>query len=63
MEEQPERFLNSIWPLLHIGEVVGEAIALAALFWFRYPRDPKEVEVDLIERRALALKAKEEAGV
>ena len=59
--EQPELFLKSIWPLLHIGKIVGEAIYLAALFWFKYPHDPKETEADLIERRALAKKLKEEA--
>jgi len=59
--EQPERFLKSIWPLLHIGKIVGEVIYLIALFWFRYPHDPREVEADLIERRALAKRMREEA--
>jgi len=59
--QQPERFLKSIWPLLHLGKIMGETIYLAALFWFKYPHDPKEVEADLIERRALAQKLKEEA--
>ena len=61
VEQQPQRFLDSIWPLLHIGKIVGELIYLAALFWFKYPHDPKEIEADLIERRALAQKLKEEA--
>jgi len=61
VEQQPERFLKSIWPLLHIGKIVGEIIYLIALFWFKYPHDPQEVEADLIERRALAQKMKEEA--
>jgi len=61
VEEQPERFLKSIWPLLHLGKLAGEVIWLAALLWFRYPHDPQEVESDLIERRALAQKMKEEA--
>jgi len=60
-EKQPERFLKSIWPLMHIVKAGGEAVVLAALFWFKYPKDPKEVEADLIERRALAQKMKEEA--
>ena len=59
--EQPERFLKTIWPLTHFRSVVGSAIALAALLWFKYPKDPAEVEADLIERRALAQKLKEEA--
>jgi len=61
VEQQPQRFLDSIWPLLHIGKIVGEIIYLIALFWFKYPHSPKEVEADLIERRALAQKMKEEA--
>jgi len=61
VEQQPERFLKSIWPLQHIGRIAGEVIMLAALFWFKYPHDPGEVEADLIERRALAQKLKEEA--
>ena len=63
VEEQPERFLKSVWPLLHIGKIVDEVIYLGALFWFKYPRDPREVEADLIERRALAQKTKEEMEV
>ena len=61
-EEQPERFLNSIWPRLHLTVAIGEFITLLCLFWFKYPHDPKEVEADLIERRALAAKLKEEVG-
>ena len=60
LEKQPKRFLDSIWPLLHVGAVLGEVVALAAMMWFKYPRDPKLVEADLIERRALAQKAYEE---
>jgi len=60
LAEQPERFLKSIWPLLHIGPVFGEIVALIAILRFKYPRDPKDVEADLIERRALAQKMKEE---
>ena len=61
LEEQPDRFLKSIWPLMSLGRMVGDAIYLGALFWFKYPHDPAEVEADLIERRALAQKLKEEA--
>jgi len=61
VEEQPERFLKTIWPLTHWGKIAGGAIALAALLWFKYPRDPGEVEADLIERRALAKKMQAEA--
>ncbi|MCL2508722.1 MAG: MFS transporter [Oscillospiraceae bacterium] len=61
--EQPQRFLDSVWPLMHIGKVVGEIIFLIALFWFKYPRDPKEVEAELIERRKLAMKMMEETDV
>jgi len=59
-EKQPERFIKSIWPLRYLTPAIGEAIVFIALFWFRYDHDPKEVEADLIERRALALKMKEE---
>jgi len=62
-QQQPARFINTIWPLLHIGPVVGEIIYLIALFWFKYPHNPRDVEADLIERRALAQKLKEEAQV
>ncbi|MCL2106645.1 MAG: MFS transporter [Oscillospiraceae bacterium] len=59
--QQPERFLKTIWPLLHIGPILGEAVALVALLWFKYPHDPKEVEADLIARRAMAQKIMDEA--
>ena len=65
-ERQPERFLNSIWPLLHLGIVAAEVITLVALLWFKRPHDPDEVERDLIERRALVaeqIKLKEELEV
>jgi len=52
-EEQPQRFINSIWPLSHLGIVAGEIIALIGLLWFRYPHDPQQVERELIEKRAL----------
>jgi len=61
VEQQPERFLKSIWPLMHVGIFFGELVTLIALLWFKYPHDPKEVEATLIERRALAQKLKEEA--
>jgi len=61
-EEQPQRYLDAIWPLMHIGHMVGAAVMLIALLWFKYPHDPKEVEADLIERRALALKLQEQAN-
>ena len=52
-EEQPERFMSTIWPLMHLGVIAAELVALIALLWFRYPRDPHEVERDLIAKRAL----------
>jgi len=63
VEQQPERFLKSIWPLLHVGVFFGELVSLVALLWFKYPHDPKLVEADLIERRALAQKTKEEMTI
>ena len=60
LAEQPERFMKSLWPLLHIGSIFGEIVALIFILRFKYPHDPKEVEADLIERRALAQKMKEE---
>jgi len=62
-EQQPERFLKSIFPLRYLSPAIGEALVFLALFWFKYPHDPREVEADLIERRALAQKMKEEAEV
>jgi len=38
-------------------------VVLTALMLFKYPHDPKQVEADLIERRALAKKMKEEANL
>jgi len=61
-EKQPRRFLDSIWPLLHIGRFAGELICFVALLWFKYPHDPGEVEADLIERRAFAKQMKEETA-
>ncbi len=53
VEQQPDRFLKTIWPLMHLGVLAGEVVVLVALFLFRYPQDPQIVERDLIERRAL----------
>jgi len=60
-QKQPERFLKSIWPLTHWGKIAGGLVGFAALLFFKYPRDPGEVEADLIERRALAQTMREEA--
>ncbi|MDR2687496.1 MAG: MFS transporter [Oscillospiraceae bacterium] len=60
LAEQPERFMKALWPLLHAGPVFGEIVALVAILRFKYPHDPKEVEADLIERRALAQKLRAE---
>jgi len=62
-EKQPERFIKSVWPLRYLTPAIGEVIVFLVLLRFRYDRDPGEVEADLIERRALALKMKEEAEV
>jgi len=61
LEEQPERFMRFLWPLLHAGAIFGELVALVFVMRFKYPRDPKLVEAELIERRALAQQMKEEA--
>ncbi len=58
--EQPERFLKTIWPLMYVGVFFGEVVVLIALFLFKYPHDPKEVEKDLVQRRAQVKKLKEE---
>jgi len=63
VEKQQPRFLNTIWPLMHLGAVAGEILTLGFILWFRYPHDPVEVEADLIERRALAQQMKEEMTV
>jgi len=59
-EEQPDRFLNTIWPLTHWGKIAGGLVGFASLLLFKYPHNPEEVEADLVERRALAAKLKEE---
>ncbi|MCL2494632.1 MAG: MFS transporter [Oscillospiraceae bacterium] len=61
-EQQPARFLNTIWPLMHVGIFFGEVVVLVCLFAFKMPNNFPEIEADLIERRALAAKLKEEAG-
>ena len=63
VEQQPERFIKSIFPLRYLTPAIGEVIVFLVLLWFKYDHDPKEVEADLIERRALAQKMKEEAEV
>jgi len=62
-EQQPTRFLNSIWPLMHVGIFFGEVVVLVCLSVFKMPKNFDEIEADLIERRALAKKMKEEAEV
>jgi len=63
LEEQPERFLKSIWPLLQCKQFLTGAAWLAGLLWFRFPMEPAQVETDLIERRALEQKMKEETKI
>ena len=63
LEEQPERFLKSIWPLLQFKQFLTGAAWLSGLLWFRFPMEPAQVEADLIEQRALAQKMKKEAEV
>ena len=61
VEQQPERFLKTIWPLMHVGVFFGEVVVMTALLLFKQKQDPKVVEADLVERRALAQKLREEA--
>jgi len=66
VEGQPARFINTIWPLTHLGAFFGELVAFIAIMRFKYPRDPQDVERDLIEKRALVQaeqQAMEEAGL
>ena len=60
-EKQPPRFLNTIWPLMHLGVVAGEIVTLIILFAFKMPNNYDQIEADLIERRAQAAKIKEES--
>ncbi|MCL2299481.1 MAG: MFS transporter [Firmicutes bacterium] len=60
-EQQPARFLNTIWPLMHVGVFFGEVVVLVCLYAFKMPKNFDEIEADLVERRALAVKLKEEA--
>ncbi|MCL2299509.1 MAG: MFS transporter [Firmicutes bacterium] len=60
-EQQPERFMKSIWPLRYLAPAIGEVVVFIALLFFKYDHDPKAVEADLIERRALAQRMRGEA--
>ena len=59
-EQQPARFLNTIWPLMHVGIFFGEVVVLVCLYLFKMPTNFDEIEADLVERRALAKQMKEE---
>jgi len=61
-EQQPARFLNSIWPLMHVGIFFGEIVVLVALSVFKMPKNFDEIEADLVERRALAKRMQEEVA-
>ena len=61
VEQQPPRFINTIWPLFYLGIIFGEIVALIAMFAFKMPANFDQVEADLIERRAQAAKIKEES--
>lgn len=54
-EKQPERFIKSIWPLMHLEKIFDGILWAIALFRFRFPADRAQVEAELIERRALQL--------
>jgi len=60
-EQQPERFMKTVFPFTHLTTFIDTALALIAYCWYKYPVDPDIVERDLIERRALAAKMREEA--
>jgi Na+/melibiose symporter-like transporter len=60
-EEQPENFIKSIWPLMCLKDIITGLSWLIGLLWFRFPADRAQVEADLIERRILEKKMKEEA--
>jgi len=60
-EQQPERFMKTIFPFTHLTTFIDTALAFAAYCWYKYPVDPEIVEKDLLERRALAAKMREEA--
>ena len=62
-QQQPTRFLNTIWPLMHWGVILGQIAALVVMFIFKMPDNFDLIEADLIERRALAAKLKEESTV
>ncbi|MDR0531126.1 MAG: MFS transporter [Oscillospiraceae bacterium] len=63
VEQQPRRFLHTIWPLMHWGMILGQVVTLIALFVVKMPHNFDQVEADLIERRARAAKLKEEGNV
>jgi len=60
-EVQPPHFMNTIFPFTHLTTLIDTTLALIAYCWYKYPMDPNVVEKDLIERRALAAKMREEA--
>lgn len=53
-EQQPPRFLNTIWPLMNLSGLFSGLAWVVGLLWFKPPVDPKVVEEELIERRKQA---------
>jgi Na+/melibiose symporter-like transporter len=60
-QQQPANFMKTLWPFLHLTSFIDGVLWTVARFIYKYPEDPAVVEADLIERRALAKKMKEEA--
>ena len=61
--DQPARFINMIWPLLTLSEAIKHAMWFVLRALWKPPENPEQMEAELIERRALAIKMREEAGV
>jgi len=60
--EQPERFIKMIWPLMTLSGAVGNVMWFILRALWKPPENPEQMERELIERRALAVKMLEEAG-
>jgi len=60
-KDQPKRYIDIIWPMLYLSGGVSQAVWFFLRWLWKYPGDREQIEAELIERRALAKKLKEEA--
>jgi hypothetical protein len=60
-EEQPKRFIDIIWPIMCLSTAFDETVAVVLRWLWKEPGNREQVEAELVERRAVAKKLKEEA--